>query len=172
MRHPPAVAQIGANFHWRYEWLAHLVNEHQWRRGAELGLRNGTTFNHVLQHCPELTLIGVDCWADGLGHQRVQLAEQRTRDGAARFGQRAVIIKDWTVPAAAQVPDGSLDFIFIDADHSEAAVRADVQAWRPKVRPGGWIIGHDINWPSVKSAVNDLLPGYVIGPDNCYALPT
>lgn len=171
MRYPRAAAQVGGGFSWRYEWLAHLANLHHWQRGAELGLRNGTTFHYVLQHCPQLTLIGVDCWADGLGHQRVQEAEKRTRDGAASYGERAVIIKDYTVPAADWVQDGSLDFVFVDADHSEAAVRADLRAWRPKVRPGGWVIGHDINWPSVKAAADDLLSGYVIGPDNCYALP-
>jgi SAM-dependent methyltransferase len=43
----------------------------------------------------------------------------------------------------AQFPDDSLDFIYIDADHSYAGVTADLaQAWR-LVRPGGFICGHD-----------------------------
>lgn len=41
------------------------------------------------------------------------------------------------------MPDDSLDFIYIDADHSYAGVSADLaQAWRI-VRPGGFICGHD-----------------------------
>lgn len=40
-------------------------------------------------------------------------------------------------------PDDSLDFIYIDADHSYDGVRADLaQAWR-LVRSGGFICGHD-----------------------------
>jgi hypothetical protein len=32
----------------------------------------------------------------------------------------------------------------------------DVEAWAPKVRKGGMIIGHDIHFPTVKQAVEEL----------------
>lgn len=47
--------------------------------------------------------------------------------------------------AAKQFDDGALDLVFIDADHSYAAVRADIDAWMPKVRAGGILAGHDYN---------------------------
>ena len=52
--------------------------------------------------------------------------------------------------------DESLDFVFIDADHSYNGVMRDVEAWAPKVRKGGMIIGHDIHFPTVKQAVEEL----------------
>ena len=169
MRYPKAVPQTGKHFCWRYEWLTSLVDGTGWTLGAELGLRKGSTYLYMLQYCPELTLIGVDCWADGLGHQEVDAAEKMVRDGAKKYGARARIIKGWTVQVAEQIDDGTLDFIFVDADHSYESVKADLLAWMPKVKKGGWIIGHDINWPSVKKAADELLPAYFIGPDNCYA---
>ena len=36
-----------------------------------------------------------------------------------------------------------VDFVYIDADHSEASVTADLEAWAPLVRPGGILAGHD-----------------------------
>ncbi len=39
--------------------------------------------------------------------------------------------------------DGELDFVFIDADHSYEAVLADIEGWRPKVKAGGILSGHD-----------------------------
>ena len=63
-----------------------------------------------------------------------------------------------TSPAASSKFSG-VDVVYIDADHSEVAVRADIAAWRERVRPGGWICGHDYcgGWPGVKAAVDDLL---------------
>ena len=37
----------------------------------------------------------------------------------------------------------SIDFLFIDADHSYEAVKADWNGWFPKVRRGGYIALHD-----------------------------
>lgn len=158
----------GHSFQHRKDWLAHLVQRHGWKWGAELGLRNGATFCHLLRTCPGLHLIGVDTWSPDIGYQNVDEAERRTREGAAPYIERAHIIKATTLEAATQVAPLSLDFVFIDADHSTEAVIADIAAWGPKVRKGGQMLGHDINWPSVKAAVDDLLPGYVIGPDNCF----
>lgn len=45
--------------------------------------------------------------------------------------------------AAGLYKDNTLDFVFIDADHSYEGVRRDVDAWLPKVKVGGVIAGHD-----------------------------
>lgn len=37
-----------------------------------------------------------------------------------------------------------VDVLFVDGDHSEAGVRADVQTYGPLVRPGGLIALHDV----------------------------
>lgn len=58
--------------------------------------------------------------------------------------------------AASMFPDGSVDFCFIDADHTPAGVRRDIAAWWPKVRAGGLLGGHD--YPACRaSRVNKLL---------------
>jgi hypothetical protein len=41
--------------------------------------------------------------------------------------------------------DGSLNFVYLDANHRTDAVRADILAWWPKVQIGGIIGGHDCN---------------------------
>jgi len=60
--------------------------------------------------------------------------------------------------AAERYDDGSVDFVFIDADHAEAAVKSDIAAWLPKVRPGGMIAGHDIDFAPVRAAVLSFFP--------------
>ena len=39
--------------------------------------------------------------------------------------------------------DNSLDFVYIDANHTEPFVTQDITEWSKKVRPGGVVSGHD-----------------------------
>lgn len=52
------------------------------------------------------------------------------------------------------------DFVFIDAAHDYESVKADIQAWIPKVKPGCVLAGHDYcdAWPGVKQSVDELIP--------------
>jgi predicted O-methyltransferase YrrM len=54
--------------------------------------------------------------------------------------------------------DESIDFLFIDADHSFEAVKKDLKLWYPKVKTGGIIAGHDYMWVDgrVAMAVNQF----------------
>lgn len=53
------------------------------------------------------------------------------------------VIKEDTADAASQIQNGSLIFLFIDADHSYEGVKRDFQAWEPKMLPGSLIAFHD-----------------------------
>ena len=50
-----------------------------------------------------------------------------------------------------------LDMIFIDGDHSYEGVKTDFLSWYSKVKPGGIIAGHDIEWDSVKAALDEVI---------------
>jgi predicted O-methyltransferase YrrM len=59
-----------------------------------------------------------------------------------------------SVSASKLYKDESLDFVFIDADHTVEAVLNDIHHWFPKVKRGGHIAGHDyFNDPGVQKAV-------------------
>lgn len=72
------------------------------------------------------------------------------------FPTRIQIMRMDTSEAAELVPDESLDFVFIDADHTYEGCKRDIENWVPKVRRGGMIAGHDANWPSVRKAIDEL----------------
>lgn len=58
------------------------------------------------------------------------------------------------IAAAATYADASLDFVFLDDDHSTAHVLNELAAWWPKIKPGGTLAGHDLDWPEVRRAVD------------------
>ena len=60
--------------------------------------------------------------------------------------------------AAQHVKDGSMDFVFIDGDHSYENCIEDIRDWTPKVKPNGLICGHDFghrDFPGVERAVRE-----------------
>jgi cephalosporin hydroxylase len=69
-----------------------------------------------------------------------------------------------SIEAAQRYQNGSLDFVFIDAAHDYENVRADILAWRPKVKVGGYLGGHDfiLNYPGVIQAVHELVPNAAV----------
>jgi predicted O-methyltransferase YrrM len=138
-----------------------LVKGSGWTKGAELGVDKGILFGMLLKECPALHLIGVDLFPDRLRSHRAFVYAQQ-------FSERATLLEGESVTMAANVADGAMDFVFIDADHSYASVRRDIDAWRSKVRPGGWIGGHDYNrkFPGVVRAVD-----FVFGARNVITLP-
>jgi predicted O-methyltransferase YrrM len=57
--------------------------------------------------------------------------------------------------SAEKFADKSIDFCFIDGNHTYDFVKKDIQAWIPKVKTGGIIAGHDIDRESVTRAVQE-----------------
>jgi hypothetical protein len=58
--------------------------------------------------------------------------------------------------------DSSLEWVHLDARHDYESVKADIEAWLPKVKAGGWLTGDDYDeakWPGVVKAVGELLRG-------------
>ena len=62
---------------------------------------------------------------------------------------------------ADRVEDGTLDFVFIDADHIYEAVVKDIRAWTPKLKSGGTLCGHDTHFDGVLKAIKELIPNYI-----------
>lgn len=49
------------------------------------------------------------------------------------------------------------DFVFIDGSHEYLDVKRDINYWKPKMKSGGLLSGHDSSHPPVVQAVSELL---------------
>ena len=102
----------------------------------------------------------VDTWKDVKGTPRGELF-QVFRQDMERL-QLTNYVNAVVAPSLAAVNahlDRSLDLVFIDGDHSYGAVKADIEAWWPKVKFGGVLAGHDYRgkFAGVCKAVNEVL---------------
>ncbi|MEO8270146.1 MAG: class I SAM-dependent methyltransferase [Aureliella sp.] len=74
-------------------------------------------------------------------------------------GQVTGILEMSSVAAALKFSEDSVDFAFIDADHTYESVIADIRAWWPKIKVGGTLSGHDYvsGWVGVAKAVDEIV---------------
>jgi len=61
----------------------------------------------------------------------------------SRYENKTVFIRDFSTEAAKQIPDGSLDYVYIDARHDFCSVYQDLTTYWRKVRDEGIMAGHD-----------------------------
>jgi hypothetical protein len=147
-----------------------LALKNDWRQGVEIGVLKGKTLFSVLDACPKLSMTGVDQWkvlplredenAETYSVFDMAKIEEDVHRKMLKYGGRCQIFKGDSVCQANRFRDGSVDFVFIDGDHTEKGVRRDIEAWEPKVRSGGMVLGHDCSWPTVKRVISEVFPDY------------
>lgn len=122
--------------------------------GAEIGVFAGDLSARLLMR-DDITLFMVDSWRQcgegqyaesGDWHATLTQSDQdyymQMAINTTEFAKgRRIVLRNESVTASADVV--MLDFVFIDADHSYDGCKADIAAWYPKVKQGGWICGHD-----------------------------
>ena len=102
-------------------------------------------------------------WINGLYQREGDRVYETFKANTA--GLPVTAIRTTSFDAATTFGNESQDVIFLDADHSYEAVKQDIEAWYPKVRPGGVLCGHDYNpdtYPGVKRAVHEMFRGWDI----------
>lgn len=142
---------------------------------AEVGVALGDFSRKILDGCNPRRLRMIDAWA----HQDVEHLKEDTNNPEqivqdARHDQvlkefgpeiaagRVVVDRAFSHVAAERIENGSLDVVYIDADHSYGGVIRDLTCYAPKIGPGGLIMGHDYTIHprvdfGVVRAVNDFV---------------
>jgi len=152
----------------RWNVLATIIREEAMEHFTEVGCKEGRTTRFILENCPDCHVIAVDPWCamPEQGAKRggetyeawdFQAIESQFWGLVEPFKDRLTFHRKTSLEAADAVEDDSQDLIFIDAAHDYASVLEDIAAWRPKLRDGGILAGHDFQhkFPSVMDAVAD-----------------
>lgn len=145
--------------------LIDLIRKHvgEPETGAEIGVWKAETSEILARTFPRCMLTLVDPWREWQPGESYHDEHKRTGKLTAEEWEAAYaeardrmnvvfrdsnfspfsyrIIREQSAEAAAQVGDRSLDFVFIDANHTYESVKSDIELWLPKVTK--LICGHD-----------------------------
>ncbi len=125
------------------EMLGHVMNEFGFKTGAEIGVFRGGYSRFLCGAIPGLKLKCIDPWT-AFGGQSAGTMERYYQWACRRLRHFDVeIIRKPSLEAVKDVPDESLDFVYIDELHEFDWVILDLIYWSKKVRPWGIVAGHD-----------------------------
>lgn len=115
----------------------------EYKKGAEIGVARGIFSRTLCENIPGLELYGIDPWAAYPGNRRAHSDQELAYQTACKMveGYNVTFIRKMSADAVKDFEDGSLDFVFIDANHDYEYVLQDITLWTPKVR--GIVSGHD-----------------------------
>jgi predicted O-methyltransferase YrrM len=140
--------------HGRQIELLKLYRHLGFKVGAEIGTASGFYAKRIVNNVPELKLFCIDPYLaypdymeeprpEDQAHQDSQLVKAQER----LTGFDVTFIKKTSRDAALDFADESLDFVYIDGNHTFEYAVEDIATWTKKVRKGGIIAGHDY-WTS------------------------
>lgn len=130
--------------------LCKIYRQLNFRVGAEIGVSKGRFSRTICQYNKKTKLYGVDAWDAYTGY--VERKGDRGQNALKKHYEEAKgrtapynveLIKGMSMDVVKTFKDDSLDFVFIDGNHTFEYAINDIAEWEKKVRPGGIVSGHD-----------------------------
>lgn len=145
--------------------LYELFSDLGYKVGAEIGVQRGRNAMVMFETIPDLKLYLIEPyknhpnanvqWRDHV-HEKVRKQAHKKIKGK----YNAVWLEGFSEDVHMNVPNGSLDFVYIDGMHTYEFCMLDLIIWSRKVKIGGIVSGHDYNSNKPEYAVNKVLEHY------------
>lgn len=138
---PIEIPEIGRN------GLAELFRELGFKVGAEIGVFDGEYSEVLCRSNPDAKLYSIDPWEPHRGYtdftkkETFKKAFEKAKKRLSRYN--CEIVKKFSLDAIKDFVDESLDFVYIDGDHSFQSCTNDIVEWSKKVKHCGIVSGHD-----------------------------
>lgn len=130
--------------------------------GVEIGIEKGKNAQTMFEIIPNLKLYGVDSYKQhpqasyayhaAIRHWDAQYLENCKRQCLKRMkGKNFTLLQGFSEDMVDEIEDNSLDFVYLDSDHSYDMVMLDIIKWGRKLKKGGIMSGHDYYYEKDKS---------------------
>jgi len=146
---------------------------------AELGVFQGTFMKELHKRLEPKKLVAVDLFSglmtsgDEHGNDPIEISLDEAYNNLLKYTelyQEIELIKGYSEETIAKYPDNYFDMIYVDADHSYYGCKRDLEICYKKIKPNGWLMGHDYEmnmnkakynyWFGVTDAVNEFCNEY------------
>jgi hypothetical protein len=138
--------------HSRFDLWTRLLNSQQVRGMAEIGVWKGDFSEFMLRGCSYLDrYYMIDPWANlpdwnkpfNVASEMFDEVYQEMLVKTDFASEKRIILRGRTKDVLKHIPDESLDFAYIDGDHTLRGITIDLIRILPKVKEGGIIGGDD-----------------------------
>ncbi|MGI8482246.1 MAG: class I SAM-dependent methyltransferase [Chthoniobacterales bacterium] len=145
----PRIYGVGAwtrHLHFGYDLVATLKPA----TFVELGVDRGESYfafcQAAAEHRTGTRCFGIDTWQGDAhaGSYDETTFRQVAAHNRTHYATFSTLVRMGFDDALEDFELGSIDLLHLDALHTEAAVRHDVESWLPKLREGGILLLHDV----------------------------
>ena len=178
---PKDLIKTGAQFAYPIQWrrwevINIFITQFNWKIGVEVGVNEGENIFEIAKNNSKLKIYGVDpykiqkeniLYNEVYTDKSLNIIKRKTLKEALKYLNVEIIV-DTSFNVSKQFDKESIDFVFIDGDHSYGSVKSDIKCWEPKVKENGLIMGHDYNWGDVARAVGEMFTEVWILSDNVW----
>jgi hypothetical protein len=130
------------------ENFSELFCELNLKIGAEIGVEQGAFSESLCQNNPHVKHFAIDPWKayhgyrDHVNQEKLNRFFEATKERLLSKYD-CIIMREFSLDIVKTFKDESLDYIYIDANHTFQNFTNDLCEWSKKVRVGGIISGHD-----------------------------
>lgn len=154
-------------------WLSFL-KENGIARIAEIGIWKGEFAEQLLTHAPGIQqYYMIDPWAHldnwnkplNVPEKAFNKVFDEAMSRTSHAEHKRTVLRGQTSEVIDSIPDESLDFAYIDGDHTLRGITQDLAHILPKIRPGGFIAGDDFTstpWQHDKNFEPTLVFPYAV----------
>jgi len=133
----------------RIDLIKKIIRGFPYGYGAEIGSFKGEFAKEIIENWGG-NLFMVDVWR-GLGDEYKDASNHNIHTNAYAeamksiegYEDRAVMVRGSSQVVSEMFEDDCFDFVYIDANHAYDFVIQDIELWYPKVKKGGYLLGHD-----------------------------
>lgn len=141
--------------------LARWARELDFKTVVEIGVAAGVYARVICRENPQAKYWGVDPWRPYSGYKDYNA--QSEFDGLKEKAHKRMksyenctFLEEYSMFSVNRFSDNSVDFVYLDGNHTDPFITQDLKSWYPKVRPGGFLAGHD--YTKLKHTACDVIP--------------